>query len=264
VKAKVAETGVSIFVPDARLDHRFSSKVDEESGFVTKSIIAVPLVFQNKVFGVIELVNRKDDGVFTENDHLVMRSIADFSAIAFANALLYEGTLTLANTDPLTKLYNRAKLDEIIRIWENGDKKTRRLHDTNAIISVFMVDLNDFKIINDNYSHQEGDRILKAVARILRQIGRDQDMSFRTGGDEFVHVVVYPEQSHQALVEERISRQLEKLSEITYGEDYSLSFSCGVASGQMKDIRQLIHDADLKMYKEKAKKNNGSHDSKTL
>jgi len=255
IAGKVAETGVSIFVPNARLDPRFSSKVDEESGFVTNSIIAVPLIFQNKVFGVIELVNRKDDGAFTENDHLVMQSIADFSAIAFANALLFQGTLALANTDPLTKVFNRTKLDEIAQLWENGDKNSRRLHDTKAIISVFMVDLNDFKMINDHYSHQEGDRVLKAVAEILRKIGRDQDMAFRTGGDEFVLVVVYPDESHQEMVEERISRQLEKLSEITYGEGQAINFSYGVASGAMENIRQLIHNADLKMYKEKARKN---------
>ena len=76
--------------------------MDEATGFTTRSVIAVPLIFRGKVHGVIELINTLDKEGFSEEDFYVLTTIADYAAIALANAATYEEALMTAHTDPLT------------------------------------------------------------------------------------------------------------------------------------------------------------------
>ena len=86
IAGTVARTRKSIFVPDTSRDKRFSDRVDRATGFKTRSLMAVPVIFGDTLYGVIELVNRGSGGLFTEMEHLILQTIADYAAIAFANA----------------------------------------------------------------------------------------------------------------------------------------------------------------------------------
>ncbi|RPI93880.1 MAG: GAF domain-containing protein [Spirochaetales bacterium] len=82
IAGTVARTKRSIFVSDTSRDRRFSDRVDRATGFKTKSVMAVPIVLGDTLYGVIELVNRTTGGLFTEMEHIILQTIADYAAIA--------------------------------------------------------------------------------------------------------------------------------------------------------------------------------------
>ncbi len=248
IAGHVAQTGEPLFVPDARSDERFSSKVDEVTGFETRSVMAVPLCFRDRVYGVIELINRYDGSGYTEADFIVIQSIADFAAIAFANATLHEETKELAYRDPLTGVYNRHRLEGLRREWSG-----RRSEDRGCIVAV--IDLDDFKSINDTAGHQAGDRALRYVAHHLQLAIRGTDRIFRIGGDEFVVLIQNAMPDRLPAIGARLDASLAKLQERCLQHDPSFTFSYGISTGRLDDVESVMHEADLDMYSRK--KNGG-------
>ena len=251
IAGTVAHSKKPVFVPDTSIDPRFTDKVDKKTGFKTKSIIAVPLIFKETLYGIIEIINRTTGGVFSEDDYLVLKTIADFSAIAFANAMLYEQSLLMGTTDPLTGLYNRIKLEEIIDDWTCRETFQRREEDGTGDAAVIMIDLDNFKQINDNHGHIEGDRVLKHLARLLRSSIRNEDYVFRVGGDEFLVIIPISRPTLVTNVEERIINKIHELLSAAREYPMPLRFSYGLAIGPAVSIKQLIHKADIKMYEQK-------------
>ncbi|HSV95805.1 MAG TPA: sensor domain-containing diguanylate cyclase [Spirochaetota bacterium] len=250
IAGTVARTKRSIFVPDTSRDKRFSDRVDKATGFKTKSVMAVPIVFGDTLYGVIELVNRTTGGLFTEMEHLILQAIADYAAIAFANSALYEQALQRSLTDPLTGLFNRAKLDQVVAEAEKTASPRRRRYDTEPAMVVVMVDVDKFKEINDGFGHPLGDEVLKEVSRILKSRLRYNDMLFRIGGDEFLAIVPAPSEQVEK-IERRFAREMKKLSRFAMADGPSVCFSYGTAAGPFPKIRELIRMADAGMYHHK-------------
>ncbi len=154
----------------------------------------------------------------------------------------------LATRDLLTGLYNRNYFNEaIVRDVERARRRGEHL-------SFILIDVNDFKRINDTYGHLHGDGVLRACADIFRRSVRKSDFLCRYGGDEFV--IVTPEASCAANVPlfERIDEQLRHWNE-QYGTfNYRISFSIGCSVWkQGMDVLQVLHKADQEMYREKSK-----------
>jgi diguanylate cyclase (GGDEF)-like protein len=253
IAGTVAQKGVPIFVPDTSEDSRFTDKVDRITGYKTRSVIAVPIIYRDTVYGVIELVNRSKGDIFSEDDFLILKTIADFSAIAFSNASLYEQALQRGVTDPLTGLYNRYKLEEIIDEWTSRDIY-RRANDLNTQIALIMIDLDNFKAINDTHGHRTGDRVLKHLARSLRTTLRSEDYLFRIGGDEFLAIIPVPKESNMEAVEQRLIQNLEKLGKKSKVFGFTIIFSYGISIGSPAKIKALIKGADASMYEQKRAK----------
>src|SRR5262249_19763782 len=102
----VMRCGETLLIPDVRQDERFSRRMDIEMGFVTRSIIAVPLRVESRPIGVIEIVNALDERGFDPDDVKILESFADFAAIAICNAKVHEELLELTRNDPLSGLRN--------------------------------------------------------------------------------------------------------------------------------------------------------------
>ncbi len=254
IAGSVVTTGQSIFVPDTSNDPRFSDKVDKITGFTTESVIAVPIKMKEWVFGVIEIINRENHGQFTEDEHLILQTIADFSAIAFANNLLYEKAISKSEVDNLTGLYNKAKLDEFIKEHAGRDNPHRRGADTHSDIIAVYIDLNDFKEVNDTYGHAEGDEVLRRVSMRLESLFRSDDLAFRIGGDEFLILIQIDENMESSAIISRIEEVLSNLKVTSIKKGYTVTLSFGIKTGRITDIGTLIHDADLNMYEKKKKK----------
>jgi diguanylate cyclase (GGDEF)-like protein len=250
IAGMVARTKRSIFVPDTSKDRRFSDRVDRATGFKTKSVMAVPVVFGDTLYGVIELVNRTAGGLFTEMEHLILQTIADYAAIAFANAALYEQALQRSLTDPLTGLLNRAKLEQVIADAEKAKSPRRRRYDEEPAAVVVMVDVDKFKEINDGFGHPKGDEVLREVSRIIKTRLRYNDMLFRIGGDEFLAIIPTPAEQVEK-IEKRFAREMKKLSRFAMADGPSVCFSYGTAAGPFPKIRDLIQKADAGMYHHK-------------
>ncbi|MBN1533332.1 MAG: sensor domain-containing diguanylate cyclase [Spirochaetes bacterium] len=248
IAGKVARTGEAVFVPDASADPSFTDRVDRVSGFATKSIMAVPVKFRGSVYGVIELINRNTGGIFSEFELLVLQSIADFTAIAFANAAVYEKAILLGNTDPLTGLMNRVKLEQVIQEAEKETGGHRRRHNEFSHAVAAVIDIDRFKEINDDYGHREGDNVLREISRRLREVTREGDLVFRIGGDEFLVLILGDSRDYLATLEERLLEDLEELSRFTMKGGCRVCFSYGTCTGEMKRLSDLIHRADMAMY----------------
>ncbi|MCX8124859.1 MAG: sensor domain-containing diguanylate cyclase [Spirochaetes bacterium] len=240
VAGYVVETRKPVFVPDTSIDNRFSDKIDRITGFSTKSVMAVPMIFRDTLYGVIELINRAQGGIFSSDDYLVLQTIADFSAIAFANSLLYEKATTLASIDPLTGLYNVRKLNELTKIWSKEEPVRRE--DTTNIVAVLLFDIKGLNDINNIGGHKEGDRILKQVSRLLKASLREHDITFRTGGDEFLAIINCDNYFDLKSLVERI---IQKLHTITLPDHPHLRIqvSHGLSIGTRNRLSQLIEEA---------------------
>ena len=115
IAGKVAETGVPMIVNNAQDDSRHFKKIDQKTGFVTKSILCVPLLNHKKIIGVLEVFNKKS-GLFTLEDQLLLSSIANYAGIAIENARLHQSVVE--------------ERDRVIRAQEEVSHKLQRdLHD---------------------------------------------------------------------------------------------------------------------------------------
>jgi diguanylate cyclase (GGDEF)-like protein len=156
----------------------------------------------------------------------------------------------LATRDLLTGVYNRNYFNEtIIRDIELARRRDERL-------SFILIDVNDFKMINDTYGHLHGDGVLRACADILRKSVRKSDFLCRYGGDEFVIVTPQPACEANGPLFERIRTNLEEWNSRYATLDYRLSFSIGCAVWEQgRDVLQVIHKADEEMYRNKRSRN---------
>jgi two-component system cell cycle response regulator len=161
----------------------------------------------------------------------------------------------LALTDPLTQTHNRRALME--RLTSELERARRyALH-----LSVLMVDLDHFKLINDSYGHVVGDEVLRGVSRVLQREARAVDVVARFGGEEFL--VVLPETGEEGAVAlaERIRARVEETPPVTGGEYgwLRVTVSIGVAtvpSPRVNSPEELIAVADEALYRAKAQGRN--------
>jgi len=251
IAGSVAKTGKSVFVRDARSDSRFSDKVDKLINFNTRSIIAVPLIHRGVIYGVIEIVNSEKEHLFSEDEHFILSTIADFTAIALANSSLYQQVIEQSCHDTLTGLYNRRMLNDFISQWSREIIPSRRHSDVQEEIIVVYMDVNNFKSINDSYGHREGDIALISISEHLRKIFRNEDYLFRIGGDEFLAIMKVTANEDTNHIVDRLDKEFENAFYSSQGGNIELKISHGISKGQFRQIEFLINDADKLMYKKK-------------
>jgi len=143
------------------------------------------------------------------------------------------------------------------------DQQLKLAHRKKQKISLAYFDIDGFKDINDTFGHEEGDRVLKEVAKLFKSTLRKVDIICRIGGDEFL--LIFPDSSLNdvPLIIERLNKNLEKLNQ-TLNKPYKIGFSIGISyydPDHPYSIDELISIADENMYKEKNKKSKQSEDS---
>ncbi len=148
--------------------------------------------------------------------------------------------------DVLTGLYNRRYLD--LRL-ENEFARAKRYRRN---LTVIMADIDHFKRINDSFSHQTGDQVLKKVAGIFVENCRGVDIIARYGGEEFVLVLPETPSSGGILVCERIRRTIEEYRWSEIGEGLKVTVSFGLCyDASLSSHREMLASADAKMYQAK-------------
>jgi diguanylate cyclase (GGDEF)-like protein/PAS domain S-box-containing protein len=150
----------------------------------------------------------------------------------------------LSITDKLTGLYNRLKLDEIMLIKVEEFKRYK------VDFSVILIDVDDFKKVNDTYGHDIGDYVLKSIAKALKQNIRITDIVGRWGGEEFMIVCTNTNLKNTAILAENLRK---KISKITFDKVGNKTISLGVSQFTKEDtINSIFKKADDALYKSKS------------
>lgn len=161
---------------------------------------------------------------------------------------LFQSVSGLENgRDPLTRALNRRFLPTIL------SREISLSNSSNAPLSLMMLDVDHFKVINDSHGHAAGDFVLKQVAEIIADNVRLSDFVFRYGGEEFLIVLVETDTREAEVVAERIRRQLaERLMRLPAGGEVNVTASIGLATYvDHPDYNQLIETADSALYRAK-------------
>jgi diguanylate cyclase (GGDEF)-like protein len=180
------------------------------------------------------------------------RVILKFEYRDLADRSFYDEVYRLATTDSLTSLLNKAA---ITRILSDEITKRQRYH---GKLSVIMLDVDNFKSLNDTYGHLKGDRALQGIAEVLRRNLRRQDRAGRFGGEEFLIVVPETGGKGAAGLAERIRLDVEQSVAAGLGLSHPLTASLGVASclPDAEGIDNLVEHADIALYRAKARGKN--------
>jgi diguanylate cyclase (GGDEF)-like protein len=247
VAGRVALEQKPRFVEDVEKCDFFAKEVDQLTGFVTRSIICVPIIFGEKTLGVIEVVNPRN---LKGNPLPLLSIIADYAAIAVENMRRYREIHELAVHDDLTGLYNTRYLYRVLSDLTAGAEST------NHPFSIIFMDIDDFKQVVDTYGHLKGSRAIQEVAKTLRDCLTGQAFGVAYGGDEFV-VVLHGLDKSQAcrMAEEIRSRMKETVYLSEYGHEVSLRASFGIATcpRDAMDVTALLASADRAMFEVKKK-----------
>lgn len=158
----------------------------------------------------------------------------------------------LANTDPLTGLANRARLDDCL-----GKAINRKLRSHGTDFSVIVADIDGLKALNDSLGHEAGDRMIVATAQLLRSSCRETDIVARSGGDEFVVLCPATTTETAAHLIQRLRRRMlqqtvQADSADGQAESTRLHFSLGCADSSETAPAEVMKLADQRMYKDKA------------
>ena len=244
---KVVDTQQPVSVADAGRDEEFSMR-SSVVNLKLASVVAVPLVGQSGLTGVLYVDSRNKGGSSLEKEVQVLQAIANTAALAVDNARLYRQ----ATVDHLTGLYVRSfflmRMEEEIR-------RTRRF---GGKFSLLVMDIDHFKKFNDSYGHQTGDAVLRLVAKTIRDAVRvGLDLPCRYGGEEMLVLLPETDTTGALITAERIRKMIETTSlPGPEGEALKVTISIGVATfpGMADSSTELFERADQALY---ASKHNG-------
>jgi len=222
-----------------------------------RSVIALPFTLGKVQAGVFFLRRMVDEPPLTNEDVEFADAVIKAAVAAIHRAQLIETTKAdnarlevLAHTDPLTQVLNRRALT--VRLASELERARRY----DSVITLLMVDLDHFKLINDTYGHLVGDEVLKEVATMLHNEVRSVDIVARYGGEEFV--VVLPETSlvGATTFAERVREMVETNPfAASQGEPVKITASIGVSSypsTTIHSVDDLFARADEALYRAKA------------
>ena len=190
-----------------------------------RGILVSPLLREDGAFGAIALYSQSRTSYSSEHVRL-LESVCQHASSALNNALTHEKTRESALVDPLTELPNARGFYMML---EQRIAECQRMN--REALSVICMDIDDFKVINDQYGHSTGDRLLASVAGVVRRELRQMDILTRYAGDEFVAIMPMASSKMAASICERIRNAVEEqLFSVREGTLIGLGVSLGVAS----------------------------------
>ncbi len=245
VHGQVSISGAPLIVDDygdCSLKGRFEA--DDFAASEMKSFLGVPILADDNPVGVVAIECKKAN-TYKPSDIKILEAVAQFAGTALKWSNQYRKVHDQASYDGLTQLLNhRAFLQ---RFGEELERGTRY----GESMTLLMMDLDDFKLINDTHGHLYGDYMLWQVAQLIRSGVRKPDIPGRYGGEEFVVIIINSTKESSQSTAERIRKSIADFQFESDGSKSRITISIGMAEypkdGQ--SIRELIKHADQAMYR---------------
>ena len=205
-----------------------------------EALIAVPLIARGQLKGTLNIYRVGEEASFTDEEFLLAKRFGDAAALAIDNAHIRARLEHQAETDALTGLYNHRSFHDRLR------QELLRASAAHETVAVVMLDLDDFKKVNDVYGHGIGDHLLQQVADVLRATVRATDVVCRVGGEEFAVILPAGDIHSSSALAERIGTALGMLEAEAVGK---LTVSTGIAIGpeNAANPRELVACAEAAM-----------------
>lgn len=227
------------------LNHPGSSRLCCEHHHTDESVLEIPMIARGEIMGLFQLfATGADAEQRLEGVTGLASALADGMSLALANMALREKLRNQALRDPLTGLYNRRYMEDILgRFVRIAEREHRE-------VSIAMVDLDHFKRLNDEHGHAFGDTVLRDSAMTLLGALRETDVVCRYGGEELV--VLLPDCNLDRAVDkaEMLRDRIEKLSQ-THGARVTASFGVASVPYTSATVQDLLAAADAALYKAK-------------
>jgi diguanylate cyclase (GGDEF)-like protein len=214
-----------------------------------ESLICVPLIARGHIKGALNVYRDGEDVAFGDTEFELAKRFGDAAALALDNAEIRARLEHQARTDSLTGLFNHSVFyEQLLHALQEASR-------THSPVAVLMIDIDDFKHVNDVHGHAVGDELLRFLAEVLRASVRPEDVVCRLGGEEFAVVMVGCAGEDAERVAERIKR---RLADTEFPGIGRLRVSAGLALGpeHAMNPRELATCAEAAMMTAKAQGKN--------
>jgi len=234
--------------PDDIIMHLHPSDVklsSSSSPFFSKSIVCKPLSVSGKPLGMFLIIPKSGKGLKKGSVELTS-TISNILAMSLKNAQEYYSLKEMTVTDGLTGIYNQTGFKDFMQ------REFKRAKRHIKSLSLIMIDVDNFKLINDSLGHPAGDHVLRKLADCLRVSVRGTDIVARYGGDEFALLLPETEMDKAGMLMERIACAVENHSFMWAGTPIDVSISYGIST--MKELERhekeqsLLCRADARLY----------------
>lgn len=203
-----------------------------------RSLLASPILDHGESIGAI-LIAHREPNYFSYNNYKLLQVLSGHIGLALTNASLHAEVRRMAATDHLTGLYARHYLDEHIAAFQKND----------VCGSLVLLDIDNFKKVNDSHGHQIGDHVLIQVSRIIKSCIRDGDIAARWGGEELA--VYFPKVNRDQAI--HVAQRI--CNKVRLETTPMVTVSCGVSDWTWNDaklsVETLFYRADMALYEAK-------------
>jgi two-component system cell cycle response regulator len=209
--------------------------------------LAVPVVSEGRLFGVLAVYGRAGDSLFSAEDVDTLQTLARQTEVAIGNVMLHDETRRQARTDGLTGLWNRREFE--LRARE-AVKESDRFSEPFGVV---LADIDDFKQVNDRFDHTTGDAALIWLASRLSEATREIDVVARWGGEEFIVLLPRAGREETAMVAERVRAAVAREPMVDGSRIIPVTVSLGYAvhPEDGHDAEELFKAADAALLRAK-------------
>ncbi len=228
---------------------------------VKATYLCIPILAQGEALGVLHFQATEEVSVVDDAELSLKTTFAGQVGLSVANIRLREALRNQSIKDPLTGLYNRRYLTEML------EREIRRAVRAEQNLGVLMLDLDHFKKFNDTYGHDAGDTVLREAASFLTKSIRVEDVVCRYGGEEFVIILPTADLTSAHARAERIRSRLRELTVLHQGQSLGMiTVSVGVATLPQHGTspKDLLEAADAALYRAKREGRDRVVDAETL
>jgi diguanylate cyclase (GGDEF)-like protein len=243
----------SIIINDIMTEYnKYVNKIEYEGRGVDKPIsnVFLPIMYKDIILGVLSVQSLKANA-YDADDINRLRVISNYIAISLKNAIQYQKMEKVAVYDSLTGFLTKRELIKL------GNIQIEKFKNSLSPFSILMIDIDDFKIINDTYGHFVGDKVLKMITSTIKKQIRATDFIGRYGGDEFVLICPNTKLDVANKIAKRIEDAVDN-NKFVVNEDTSVSISLSIGVFEFNDENMTLFNgidvADSRMYSDKNSK----------